>query len=342
MADRELAGSAANTSTVSSLKLGSVLNNRFEIVRSVPSKNGNIFVVRRLTAPRQGEMAMLKLLSQNFLGEDQRTITTRFQHEIVAALSVKHPNVTRIEEPIKHGRLFGYVYEYVEGKTLAEILKQQKLSVAKVTIYLAQLCNGLSAIHKAGIVHRGLKPQNILVTASDHLKILNFALAKLADQKGLTQAGAVLGTPDYIAPEYVTEGSVDKRIDIYAVGVIAYEMVCGEIPFLKDDLVEMFSNRATQEPIPPNQINSLCPAALSEIIVNALRPDKNARYQSIDDMRQDLERMPGASKMLLPKAPSTSQASLRTFTGIRKRTPQVQTKVGVQSPAQLRRRRKNK
>ncbi len=278
------------------VEIGSVLDKRFEVIRLIWSADGSSYLVQRVCPPRQGELGLLKLQSNSPLDEDKQTSAIRFQQEIVAALSVKHTNVIRIEETIRSGDIFGHVTEYVEGRSLLEIIDfQQPIPSEKVVTYLRQLCSGLDAIHRAGIIHRGLHPRNILVTSTDHVKIINFALVKLQNQKPVTKVGTVIGAVDYLAPEYVIEGIVDQRLDIYALGMIGYEMICGEIPFVSPDVVEMFTKRSTLDPARPDSINSRCPAQLAEIIIKATHRDKNLRYQQAGEMKRDLERFASSS-----------------------------------------------
>ena len=283
--------------------IGSVINGRFEVVKVLPSRENRSYVCKRLTAPRQGELAVVKFLAEQALGEHEESAAKRFQHEFVAAMSVKHPNIVRMDETIKEGANFAYIVEYVEGSTLQELLEDRRPTTSQVILFLRQLCSGVQAMHDAGIIHRNLKPKTAMVATNDHLKITDFGLVKIIDQKGITQDGMVLGTVDYLAPEYVMGSKAGFQLDIYALGVIGYEMLTDTVPFHSTNLAQMFHKRATQIPERPDKINKRCTKELAEIILRAVNHDLMMRYQSAKEMLADLEHLPGYENLVIPKAP---------------------------------------
>lgn len=288
------------------IKPGDILCGRFEVIGELSQHGGHSYLCRRLTPPYKGDLARIKLFSPNKLGEDDKTAAARFQHEIVATISVRHPNVIRVDETIKVGNYLGYVAEFLAGKTLEDSLSDsdaEKLAVPQVVSFLRQLCAGTEAIHSAGIIHRSLKPRNILVTDQGHIKIIDFGLAKILSQRGLTKAGVRIGTIDYMSPEYITENTISPVIDIYALGIVAYKMITGLVPLYAEDPLEMMSLRIQSDPEPPHVLNPECSLELSMIVLKALHRNPAARYQRAIEMLRDLERLPDVGSTPLPQAP---------------------------------------
>ena len=268
---------------------GTVIDQRLEIVRRLSrGVKESVYLCRQLVAPHQ--TVVLKLVPRGRSGEDADTTYARFQREIVALYSISHPHVVNVYEAINEGEVFGYTMEYVAGGNLDSMLEEGgELTYEHVVQVLTQVCDGLQAIHDAGIIHRALKPKNILLDQEGNVKITDFAVAKVEGQKNLTSHGTVIGTMDYVSPEYITRGVLDIRLDIYSIGVIAYEMVTGTTPFHSEDFIETLSRRASMDPEPPIRLNPSCPRGLSDIVMKAIHRDPEHRYQSAFEMLEDLE-----------------------------------------------------
>lgn len=286
------------------IKVGDILCAKYEVVGQLSQHGGNSYLCRRLTPPYRGEMARVKLFSPNKLGEEDRAAAARFQHEIVATISVRHPNVVRVDQTVKHEGYLGFVAEFLNGRTLEDHLEEHSaLPVEQAVTILRQLCAGVEAIHSAGIIHRSLKPRNVLLTPEGHVKIIDFGLAKIVGQKVLTKAGVRLGTVDYMSPEYITENISSPMTDIYALGVIGYRLLTGELPLWAEDPLQMMSLRVQGVAEPVHTLNPDCPAELSFIIAKALQRNPEARYQRAREMQLDLERLPEIGANELPKPP---------------------------------------
>ena len=183
--------------------------------------------------------------------------------------------------------------EYVGGGDLADKLEDGALPINDAVQILAQICGGVQVIHLAGIIHRDLKPENILLTQDGDVKITDFGIARLGRTSKLTEHGGVVGTIDYVSPEYLEEGHVDARSDIYALGVLAYEMIVGHSPFRGDSVIATMTMRLRSDPAAPDTLREDCPKELSDIILRALQRDPKNRYQEAKEMQVDLNKLAG-------------------------------------------------
>jgi eukaryotic-like serine/threonine-protein kinase len=222
------------------------------------------------------------------------TAATRFRQEVLASYNVSHPNVVRAYDFIEDPGITAFTMEYVKGGALVDLL-EKPLPIPLVTKILAQICAGVQAIHDAGIVHRDLKPENILLTPEQNVKITDFGIARTDKGPRLTEHGGVLGTIDYVSPEYMAESQVDWRSDIYAIGVMAYEMITSGLPFKGESIYASVSNRLKNDPPAPSAAlpgkDRDCPPALDEIVLRAMARNPLHRYQSAAEMYYDIEPM---------------------------------------------------
>jgi serine/threonine protein kinase len=180
--------------------------------------------------------------------------------------------------------------EYVGGGDLASKLgAEERITIPETLKMLSQMAAGCQAIHDAGIVHRDLKPENILLTSEGNVKIADFGIARNRHGPKLTEHGGVVGTIDYVAPEYMLKSQVDWRSDIYALGILAYEMVTGESPFKGESLYATMTKRLKTDPDPPSALRSECPAELDRIILKAMQREPDSRYQAAIEMFADLQ-----------------------------------------------------
>jgi len=212
----------------------------------------------------------------------------RFKREILSAYNVNHPNVIRCYEYLCSDELIAFTMEYIQGGTLNEKIQKDELSdYSKIVSTLVSICSGLDAIHKAGVVHRDLKPENVLFTLEGQVKIADFSIAHHELEPKLN-TGSVIGTIDYISPEYLAGKTIDARIDLYALGVIAYQMVTGKIPCKGKNPYHTLKIRTEQKAEPLSVFRKDCPVILEKIIMKALEPNPSDRYQSADKMLKDL------------------------------------------------------
>ena len=231
----------------------------------------------------------LKILRPDMVADPQAL--QRFKQELLLASRISHPNILRIHDLGDHRGVKFISMAFVEGGDLAEILKKNgRLPVERCVHLMKQLCEALQAAHSANVVHRDLKPQNILVNAEDHLYVSDFGLAKTLEPNvsGMTRTGAVLGTPLYMSPEQVQGKSIDNRTDIYALGLVFYEMLTGVLPFTGDSSYELMYKRVHQFPRKPEMLTPGLPPYISRICLRCLEKDASMRYQHAREILDDL------------------------------------------------------
>jgi len=215
----------------------------------------------------------------------------RFRQELLLASKISHRNILRIHDLGDAGGMKFISMAYVDGEDLHQLLKREgRLPLERMLNIAKQLCAALDAAHSENVVHRDLKPQNILLGAGDLVQVSDFGLAKsIGAETGMTQSGEMLGTPRYMAPEQVEAKSVDARTDIYALGLIFYEMVTGDVPFTAETTLQLMYKRAHETPPPPNQVVPDLPLWLNNVIAKCLECNPANRYQSAREILADLE-----------------------------------------------------
>jgi serine/threonine protein kinase len=227
----------------------------------------------------------------------------RLTREVSLARRVTHPNVIRIHDIAEVNGLHYVSMEYFGGTNLKEHLKRSgPLSLLNAYQILSQMCDGLEAAHSQGVVHRDLKSQNVMVAPSGQIKIIDFGLARSVHLEGMTATGLIMGTPEYMAPEQVSGKHVDERADIYALGVILFEMLTGRVPFTGDSPIAVGFQQLKDPPPSPCSINPQIPEQVERIILKALEKNPIHRYRTVDEMRKDFE-------SALPRFAAASAAS---------------------------------
>lgn len=214
----------------------------------------------------------------------------RFKQELLLASRISHKNILRIHDLGEADNVKFISMAFVDGPDLHRVLRAEKLSIERAQDIAQQLCEALDAAHSEGIVHRDLKPQNVLVGAGNHVYVSDFGLAKSLESSasGMTRTGQYLGTPRYMAPEQVESGQVDKRTDLYALGLILFEMVTGEDAFKGESTLQIMYRRVKEKPPNPKQINPEVPDYLARIILRCLERDPAHRYQDAREILTDL------------------------------------------------------
>jgi serine/threonine-protein kinase len=238
----------------------------------------------------------------------------RFRREAQAAANLSHPHIVSIYDWGEGERTYFMVMEYVdEGRTLAQEIREGPLSPEKAASIAADVAGALAFAHSNGVIHRDVKPGNVLMDANGQVKVADFGIARaVGDQDGLTKTGAVMGTATYFSPEQAQGYGVDARSDIYSLGVVLYEMVTGKPPFAGENPVAIAYQHVREDPVPPRQINRSVPPSLEAIILQAMAKDPARRYQSADDMRDDLARfLAGRSVLAVPPPPDPPIAATR-------------------------------
>ena len=215
----------------------------------------------------------------------------RFKREQEIGQLLEHPGVVKTYNDEERSRVY-MVIEWVDGRLLRSILNEErKLPIERAVKITLGMCDALDYMHKRGIVHRDLKPENVMVDADDNIKLIDFGIAMKEDAKRLTfvNMSATLGTPDYISPEQVKGQRGDQRSDIYAVGIMLYEMLTGQVPFIEPNPLAAMNERLLHDPTSPRELNPEISPELEEIIYRALERDPRHRYATAHEMIWDLE-----------------------------------------------------
>src|SRR4051812_6628829 len=220
--------------------------------------------------------------------------TRRFLREARASSAVDHPNICTVYEvdETEDGRLF-IAMAFCEGETLKRKIERGPLPLPEAVRIAAQIASGLAAAHAKGIVHRDVKPANVIVAPDGRVKIVDFGIAKLADQSRLTRDGTAVGTAGYMAPEQIRGETIDPRTDLWALGVVLYEMITGRTPFPGENDHERIRAILARDPEPMATLRPGVPAQLERIVARALAKRMDDRYASAEAMREDLLNLAG-------------------------------------------------
>ena len=251
------------------LEIGQVLAQRYRVQRLLGK--GGMGAVYLADDEVLGELVALKVISSAF-ASDESAMIARFRREAAAARKVSSSNVIRIHDlgEARPGLLY-LSMEYFAGRTLADLIAQRGIvPLDDARDILKQIVNGLEAAHQAGVIHRDLKPSNVLIGERGAVKIIDFGLATTAMAEGLTATGAILGTPHYMAPEQIRGKPIDARSDLYALGALAYHLVCGRPPFSGDNAIAIGFAHLSEPPPPLRQIRKDVPPNLEAAILAAL------------------------------------------------------------------------
>ena len=249
---------------------------------------GGMGVVYKAHDTKLDRVIALKFLP-HYLTSDA-TEKERFYHEARAASALLHSNIAVVFEINEHDGQVFIAMEYVEGKTLKQLVEEETLTIKKVLDIAIQVCDGLAAAHERGIVHRDIKSENIMVTAKGQPKITDFGLAKVKGATKLTKAGSTLGTALYMSPEQARGEEVDHRSDIFSLGVVLYEMLTGRLPFGGEHHAALLYSIINDEPQPIARFNEKATPEIEHIVAKALEKDRDDRYQHADELLADLRR----------------------------------------------------
>lgn len=267
---------------------GKLLGNRYEILEKIG--NGGMATVYKAKCHVLNRFVAVKILRDEFTTDAE--FVRRFEIEAQAAASISHPNIVSVYDVGKDGSLYYIVMELVQGKTLKEIIVGEGGPLPwKWSVNIAiQIASALEVAHKNNIVHRDIKPHNIIITEDGVAKVTDFGIAKAVSNSTITAFGTTIGSVHYFSPEHARGGYTDAKSDLYSLGVVMYEMLTGRVPFDADTPVSIALKHMQEEPIKPIDINPNIPEALNEIILKALKKDPNQRYQSATEMLTDLRR----------------------------------------------------
>lgn len=296
------------------LTRGTTFAGRYEIIEELGV--GGMGRVYRVEDTKLKQETALKLIKPE-IASDKKTIE-RFRNELKIARNIRHKNVCGMYDLGEEQGAHYITMEYIRGENLKNmIVMSGQLGIGTAISIAKQVCEGLAEADKLGVIHRDLKPSNIMIDRDGNVRIMDFGIARSLKEKGITGAGVIMGTPEYMSPEQAEGKDVDRRSDIYSLGTILYEMVTGRVPFGGDTALAVAVKHKTEEPKNPREFNNQLPEDLSSLILKCLEKDKDKRYQSAEELRSGLENVekgiPTTERTAPPKKPLTSKEITVTF-----------------------------
>jgi len=285
---------------------GSTFAGRYEVIEELGK--GGMGKVYRVLDKKLTEEVVLKLIKPE-IGLDKKTIE-RFSNELKLSRKIVHKNVARMFDLNEEKGEHYITMEYVRGEDLRRLIRKMGvLSPGQAISIARQVCEGLGEAHRLGVIHRDLKPQNVMIDEDGNAKILDFGIARSLAAKGITGAGVMIGTPEYMSPEQVEGKETDQRSDIYSLGVILYEMLTGALPFEGKTPFAIGIKQKSENPEEPKKLNPLIPDDLNQLILKCMEKKKENRYQTAGEVRSELirieKRIPTAKRELSKRQPFT-------------------------------------
>ena len=267
---------------------GKLLGNRYEIIEKVG--NGGMATVYKATDKILKRYVAVKILRDEFTTDEE--FIRRFEAEAQSAARLTNANIVSIYDVGVDGNLYYIVMELIQGKTLKEIIIKERGPLPwKWSVKVAiQIASALEVAHRNNIVHRDIKPHNIIITEDGVAKVTDFGIAKAVSNSTITAFGTTIGSVHYFSPEHARGGFTDAKSDLYSLGVVMYEMVTGKVPFDADTPVSVALKHMQDEPIEPIEVNQNVPVAVNKIIMRALQKDTTLRYQTASEMLEDLRK----------------------------------------------------
>jgi eukaryotic-like serine/threonine-protein kinase len=268
---------------------GKIVDGRYVLGESLGSGGmGEVYLAHDEVLDRD---VALKVLRSHYAGDEE--FAARFRREARSAASLSHPNIVQVYDRGETGDGTSYIaMEYVPGGTLKEQIERRGPFGDRETAAVgAQIADALGAAHERGVIHRDIKPQNVLVTDSGDLKVTDFGLARAASAATSSASGTIFGTAGYISPEQALGEPVGPRSDLYSLGVILYEMLTGELPFTADNSIAVCMKHVTEPPRPPKHLNPEISDGMDALVVNLLAKNPAGRYASATELLDDLDRV---------------------------------------------------
>lgn len=265
--------------------IGRMLANRYEILEKIG--NGGMATVYKAKCHVLNRFVAVKVLKEEFITDIE--FIKRFKSEAQTAASLTHPNIVSIYDVGNEGDVYYIVMELIQGKTLKEIIVEDGKLSWKWSVNIAiQIASALETAHKNNLIHRDIKPHNIIITEDGMAKVTDFGIAKAVSNSTITAFGTTIGSVHYFSPEHARGANTDAKSDIYSLGVVMYEMLTGRVPFDADTPVSVALMQVQDEPIEPKKLNPQIPISVNNIILKAMQKEPEDRYQNATDMLIDL------------------------------------------------------
>jgi serine/threonine protein kinase len=265
--------------------IGKLLGNRYELLEQVGG--GGMALVYRAKDVYLNRIVAIKILREQFTSDEE--FVTRFRREAQAVASLSHHNIVSIYDVGQDGGTYYLVMEMVEGRDLKALIKEKSPFSTRETVELAtQICDALAHAHEHQIIHRDIKPHNIIITSEGKAKVTDFGLARAVSMATVTHTGNIMGSVHYFSPEQARGEIADEKSDIYSLGVVLYEMVTGKLPFEGESPISIALSKIQNDPVVPSEINPQIGEALEKVILRAMAKDPRKRYASISELRRNL------------------------------------------------------
>ncbi|HEX6953066.1 MAG TPA: Stk1 family PASTA domain-containing Ser/Thr kinase [Gaiellaceae bacterium] len=296
---------------VSDSLIDTLFDGRYRIVRKLGA--GGMADVYLAEDQELGRRVAIKILNGRHANDDQ--FIERFRREAKNAAALNHPNIVSIYDRGEAEDTYYIAKENLDGRTLKELIVGHGQAPVRVAVeYARQILSALRFAHRHGIVHRDIKPHNVLVDREGRVKVTDFGIAR-AGTSQMTETGSIVGTAQYLSPEQARGGEVDQRSDLYSLGVVLYELLTGKTPFEGDTPVEIAMKHLSATPQKPSELRSDIPPELDMVILRALAKDPDERYQSADEMEGDLERVTRGAPVAATTVDAATQVLSRPDTG---------------------------
>ncbi|QUH20886.1 Stk1 family PASTA domain-containing Ser/Thr kinase [Alkaliphilus sp. B6464] len=265
--------------------IGKILGNRYEIVEKIGG--GGMALVYKAKCNLLNRYVAIKVLRPEFIND--KDLLDKFRKESQAAASLSHPNIVNVYDVGEEDGVYYIVMEYVDGKTLKELIKEKgKLSKGEILDFTRQIALALKHAHSNHIVHRDIKPHNILVTEDNRAKVTDFGIALAATSSTITNTGSIIGSVHYFSPEQARGGYTDEKSDLYSLGIVMYEMATGRVPFEGDAPITIALKHIQEKPEPPSKYNPSISKGLEAIIIKLTQKEQSARYANASALIEDL------------------------------------------------------
>ena len=288
---------------------GQMIKGRYQVIKKLGAGGmGTVYLAEQVAI---GRRVALKVLHSSYATDEE--FVRRFRHEARLAASLNHHNIITVYDfdQADEGSLF-IAMEYVDGRSLSEVIRQEgPMDIGRAVRLGIQIVEGLEAAHRAGVIHRDIKPDNIMVTGmaeNEDVKLMDFGIARLRDTGSmtrLTRSGAIMGTPSYMAPEQIEGGDVSEKTDIYALGIVLYEMLSGGVPFRASTPGSVLIKQLREVPVSLMKLRREVPAAVERVVMQALEKKPQKRQQSMGEIAQGLKK---ARETLIDKETAHSLA----------------------------------
>ncbi|MFM9278419.1 Stk1 family PASTA domain-containing Ser/Thr kinase [Paenibacillus jiagnxiensis] len=266
--------------------IGHLLGGRYDIIERIGG--GGMALVYRAQDILLNRNVAVKVLRQQFVHDEE--FIRRFRREAQSAASLSHPNVVSIYDVGQEEDIHYIVMEYVEGKNLNEIIKERApLQVEEAVRIASQICDALEHAHHNQIIHRDIKPHNILIGRNGRVKVTDFGIARAVTSTTITQTGSVVGSVHYFSPEHAKGVTTGEKSDLYSLGIVLYQMLTAQLPFLGESPISVALKHLQEEFEEPRKVNPLIPQSVENIILKSMRKNPQERYQSAEEMMEDLE-----------------------------------------------------